>query len=67
MLSFSCEVLSARIYYTTDGTIPTNKSIKYKSPFSINVSTTIRAIAIVFSKDKQLESKLVTAAYIIQS
>jgi len=35
----------ARIYYTADGTSPTRRSKRYKTPLKINATTPIRAIA----------------------
>lgn len=37
---------SARIYYTTDGTAPTESSSKYIVPISLTASATLRAVAI---------------------
>ncbi|HCI17914.1 MAG TPA: dockerin, partial [Lachnospiraceae bacterium] len=34
------------IYYTTDDTVPTNRSQQYNTPITLTDTTTIRAIAI---------------------
>jgi hypothetical protein len=39
------ETAGAKIYYTTDGSNPTNKSSHYTGPFSISESCELRAIA----------------------
>jgi len=55
----------AEIYYTLDGTTtPTASSTKYTSAIPINVTTTIKAIAI---KDDWGNSSVLTAAYTLQA
>lgn len=52
------EPTDATIYYTTDGTTPTNGSNKYTVPFSITNGTKVKAIAI---KDGRIDSQVSSA------
>lgn len=45
-VTISCATSGASIYYTTDGTSPTQSSNFYTSPVSISATTTLKAIAI---------------------
>lgn len=45
-VSLGCLNPKARIYYTTDGSAPTTSSKLYLAPFSINRTTTIKAISV---------------------
>ena len=49
-VSLSCADANAKIYYTLDGSEPTQKSKLYTKPFSINTTTTVKAKA--FSNNK---------------
>ncbi len=51
-----------RIYYTTDGTVPTDKSALYGSPLSLKITTPVRAIAI---RTNEPASIVVTQTYFI--
>ncbi|MBI9060344.1 MAG: chitobiase/beta-hexosaminidase C-terminal domain-containing protein [Marinilabiliaceae bacterium] len=50
----------AAIYYTTDGTIPTDASTLYENPVSISSTTTLKAIAY---KAGMTESSVASATY----
>jgi hypothetical protein len=52
----------AMIYYTTDGSIPTQKSTRYTAPLNINKTTLIQAIAI---QEGQFPSKVVNQSYFV--
>ena len=45
-VEISCETEGAAIYYTLDGTIPTEQSTLYTGPIAISETTTLTAIAI---------------------
>ena len=61
-VTISSTLDGATIYYTTDGTTPTTVSTVYSSPITINVATTIKAIAV---KDGYPESSVAEATYTI--
>lgn len=46
------------VYYTTDGTEPTEQSNQYKEPFSINKSCNLKAITVRDSKKSRVLSKV---------
>ena len=54
----------AIIYYTTDGTVPTNGSQQYNTPITLTETTTIQAIAI---KDGHIMSDVVKMAFTKES
>ena len=54
----------AKIYYTTNKTVPTTSSTEYSGPITVNETTTIRAIAV---KDGYTNSEIAEATYTINS
>lgn len=46
LVELLCEDNEAKIYYTTDGSIPTEKSKEYKESILISSDTTLKAVAI---------------------
>ena len=54
----------ASIYYTTDGTVPTNGSQQYNTPITLTETTTIRAIAV---EDGHIMSDVVGMAFTKES
>ena len=49
-VTLSTNIEGAVIYYTTDGSEPTTSSTLYKGPFTIDKTTTVKAIAVVDGK-----------------
>lgn len=47
----------AKIYYTTDGTEPTDKSTEYKAPFTLNATTTVKAVSYLNGKKSNVASQ----------
>ena len=54
----------AKIYYTTNKTVPTTSSTEYSGPITVNETTTIRAIAV---KDGYTNSEIAEATYTINN
>ena len=44
-IELSTEISNTDIFYTLDGTTPTNNSIKYSSPLKINKTVTVKAVS----------------------
>ncbi|MBM6991857.1 MAG: chitobiase/beta-hexosaminidase C-terminal domain-containing protein [Prevotella sp.] len=53
----------AAIYYTTDGTDPTNTSTLYEAPFQLTNTATVKAVAYKDGAASTVASKVFTAAY----
>lgn len=60
-VTLSCATDGATVYYTTDGTNPTNESTAYSSAIEVGASMTIKAIAY----KGEDHSEVVSAAYTI--
>lgn len=56
-LSINCETAEAAIYYTTDGTEPTEESIEYSEPVTLDNACTVRAIAVKGTDKSNIISK----------
>lgn len=60
-VEISCETAGAVIYYTTDGKNPTTSSEKYAGPFTVDSTTTVKAIAV---KDGMKDSAMAAAQFV---
>ena len=63
-VSIACATEGATIYYTLDGSDPTESSPVYSTPLTIATTTTVKAFAV---KDEYEPSAIATAVYVIQS
>ena len=59
-VTLACTTEGATIHYTTDGTTPTALSTQYTAPFTINATTTVKAIAVKSGYDN---SEIVSATF----
>ena len=61
-VTISCETTNAAIYYTLDGSDPTENSTLYSAPITVSETTTIKAIAVASGYDN---STIAEATYTI--
>ena len=61
-VTISCETANAAIYYTLDGSDPTENSTLYSAPITVSATTTIKAIAVASGYDN---STIAEATYTI--
>ena len=54
-----------KVYYTTDGTEPTNANTEYTAPFSVTATTTVKAIAYDGAAKSEVVSKTLKALEIL--
>lgn len=66
-VSISCETSGAQVYYTTDGSDPSTSSTLYINPFTINATTTVKAIAVLNGETSNIATKTFTAIPAISS
>ena len=61
-VSISCATEGATIYYTLDGSVPTPNSAVYEAPFTVDATTTVKAVA---AKDGMNDSEVASITYTI--
>ena len=63
-VTISCSTTGAKIYYTTNGTIPTTSSSVYSSPITLTASATVKAIAVMSGMEN---SEIVSKFFSLQT
>ena len=62
-VTISCSTSGALIYYTINGSNPTTTSTLYRSPFTINATTTVKTMAV---KSGMVNSAIASKQYTLQ-
>ena len=63
-VAITCATSGAKVYYTTDGSNPTEESTEYTAPLTVTGDMTIKAIAV--NSPAYLNSDIVSASYTVQ-
>ena len=61
-VTITCASTGSTIYYTTDGTNPTSASTEYTGSFTLDATTTVKAIAVRGSDESVISTKTFTKA-----
>ena len=56
-VTLACATTDANIYYTLDGSAPTNESTEYTAPFTLDATATVKAIAYKGDKASTVSTK----------
>lgn len=62
LVTITCDTPDATIYYTLDGSVPTENSEEYTAPFALDADATVKAIAV---KEGMANSSVAVAEYTV--
>ena len=67
VVTITCGTSGADIYYTTNGSSPTESSTKYSGSFSVNTTTTVKAIAVKDGSNSSVAESVITIQQQVQN